>query len=168
MTVNETEYQTRYISVDLPRLPDFKAVGGNKRGHWSKEYKARKAERTFWQWELIAAGYKRRTTALLQPPYNVTIVLAFPKSRPGPRPDKDNATAALKDLLDTLEPAHMTGNSTMRGFAGLISNDKDIATLAVEYTAGDAPNTAIHIWSFADEFNHDLDTFDAMISEEQL
>ena len=94
-------------------------------------------------------------------------MLAFPKSRPGPRPDKDNATTALKDLLDTLEPAHMT-NSTMRGFAGLISNDKDIATLAVEYTDGDEPNTAIHIWSFADEFNHDLDTFDAMISEEQL
>ena len=139
-------YQYKYILLEFNRLPNFKAVGGNRRGHWRAEYTARTQERNAWIEEMVIMGYKSRDTAMMESPIDARVQLVFPTSKRGPRPDKDNAISAMKDLFDCLEPWRTTNrNRSTRGFAGLFVDDKDIVSLHLEYLTGSAPKTLIHL-----------------------
>ena len=96
-------------------------------------------------------GYRSSDTAMMESPIDARVQLVFPTSRPGPRPDKDNAISALKDLFDCLEPWRTTNrNRSTRGFAGLFVDDKDIVALHLEYLTGSAPKTLVHLQTLSE------------------
>ena len=138
--------QFRYLQLEFPRLPDFQAVGGNRRGHWAKEYRARQLERSAWITELMALGYPPQETAVMESPIEAHVTFFFPSNRRGPRPDKDNAMTALKDLFDVLEVWRATNrNRSTRGYAGIIVDDRDITHIHLEYANGPEAKTIVQL-----------------------
>ena len=115
------------ISATLPRLPIVALA--HLGGHWARKYEERKADKEAWTMLLIQAGFRLRTTALLDEPVTLTVDVYYPND--GHRVDTDNMLAGLKPLIDLLEPSHRAGKG-FRGHAGWIANDKLITSVHAE------------------------------------
>ena len=85
-------------------------------------------ERNKWIEQLVALGYRSREQPLLSGDLAVDVTLWFTSKR---YPDQaDNLLAGLKHLFDVLEVSRIVNrNMTVRGFAGIYENDKQLRLL---------------------------------------
>ena len=137
------------VSILLPRLPDIKRIGGNRRGHWAAEYRAFLEDSLEWQVAFCMAvpePWLLTQTARYGGPVSLRFTITWPHSKKGRLPDRDNTQAALKTLIDCLETWHMVGQGKTRGFAGIIKDDSQVQSIDIVYQRGDTGSTLLELW----------------------
>ena len=88
-----------HIKIELDKLPDLQAVGGNRReAHWSQRYRADKKEKEEWIYLIRAAMTPDEMPHFLTATANVTLYFAEHRRRDG----IDNIPRSLKGLWDAL------------------------------------------------------------------
>ena len=131
------------LRVDLHRLPDVTLA--QLKGNWPSRYQDRRLDKDAWILALLEAGERARVCheRLFDEPVRLRVEVYYPTASV---PDLDNITAAIKPLIDLLEPLHRAGRGT-RGYVGWVANDRLIASLSVErFTdAGRAPLTRLEM-----------------------
>ena len=121
-----TTQRTR-LSADLHRLPDVTLV--HLRGNdWRPKYRKRQGDVQEWAAALHLAGEHARFEPLFTEPTCLRVKVYYCTARV---PDVDNVLAALKPLIDLLEPLHTYRGGT-RGYVGWIANDRLIQSVTVE------------------------------------
>ena len=129
--------QESTMVISLKAVPDMRAVGGNRQSaHWGQRHRENQAEKNKWILALLEAGMQPRDTPLYIGKVRIDVELVFPVTRGGVK-DEDNVRAALKYLADCLEVHRVIPHGaswTVRGFAGIVANDRDISWGAVTIT----------------------------------
>jgi hypothetical protein len=138
------------LRLELARLPDFDAVGGNARhGHPHALARARANERDAWVAAILEAGQRMgpRSVALIDGPACLRFELHF---RHMCRVDKDNAAYALKVLQDLTEMATANKVGATKGYLGWVRTDAQygwrIEWERVENSVK-APLTVVEAWA---------------------
>ena len=125
------------LVISLKAVPDMRAVGGNRQSaHWGQRHRENQAEKEKWILALLEAGLQPRDTPLYTGKVHIDVELIFPVIRGGIK-DEDNVRASLKYLADCLEVHRLLPHGTswtVRGFAGIVANDRDISWGAVTIT----------------------------------
>ena len=125
------------LLIALKAVPDMRAVGGNRQyAHWSQRHREVEAEKAKWILALLEAGLQPRQEPLYTGKVRIDVEMVFPVTRGGIK-DEDNTRAALKYLADCLEVHRVIPHGaalTVRGFAGIVANDRDISWGAVTIT----------------------------------
>ena len=130
------------LSADLHRLPDV-GLAQLHGGDWRLKWRQRRADKDDWIAAFLSAGFRPTSGAVLHEPVRLQVKVYYPSASV---PDVDNLTAAIKPLVDLLQPLHRTGGGS-RGYVGWIANDRLIASLSVErFTdASRAPLTSLRM-----------------------
>ena len=137
----------------LQRLPSFHWIGGNRR--FSNHYaEARAFDEDRQQWIASMLACEERGARYSDPPklygtIGYTVTLYSPSLN---RTDEDNAQAALKTLLDLLEIPRPTKNGSVRGYLGLIQNDRQLRRLLpIMWERSHIQSTRLQFWEMADD-----------------
>ena len=128
----------------------MRAVGGNRQyAHWGQRHRENEAEKQKWILALLEAGMQPRDEPLYPGKVRIDVELIFAVTRGGIK-DEDNVRAGLKYLADCLEVHRVLphGSSrTVRGFAGIVANDRDVSwgTVTITRNTKRAPRTVLTI-----------------------
>ena len=117
------------LTITMPSVPDYGRIGANARHRtWRSRWLSDVNERNKWIEQLVALGYGSREQPVLSGELSVDVTLWFTTKR---YPDQaDNLLAGLKHLFDVLEVSRIVNrNMTVRGFAGIYENDKQLRLL---------------------------------------
>ena len=129
--------QESTMVISLKAVPDMRAAGGNRQyAHWGQRHGANMSEKHKWILALMEAGLQPRDEPLYTGKVRIDVELVFPRTRGGIK-DEDNVRAGLKYLADCLEVHRLLPHGTswtVRGFAGVVANDRDISWGAVTIT----------------------------------
>lgn len=126
--MSENDERVADVILEFGRLPNWRELGGN-RGATSPGllHKRRTADADAWVEGMVAHGLNlspnaRYVRGTLR--YRVTCFLKDGRGKP----DQDNAVAALKGLLDLMEPHRPTRGlyGGLRGWLGLVLNDNQL------------------------------------------
>ena len=153
MTMEQlTKTDTSYELI-LRRLPDIKNIGGNRRHpNWWEEAKAFKNDRQMWIGAMLLAGCHPANIGdfpILAGRVGYTVKITTPAPR---FPDEDNTQAALKPLLDLLEVPRFVKANVIRGYLGVIRDDKYLSRLEpIYWIAGDIESTHLCFWELVDD-----------------
>jgi hypothetical protein len=137
----------------LNRLPSFHWIGGNRRfTNPRAEAKAFAEDRRHWIETMIVAEQRMARfddQPTLYGTVGYTVTLYSPTLN---RTDEDNAQAALKTLLDLLEIPRPIKNGSVRGYLGLIENDRQLRRLLpIMWERSHIQKTRLQFWEIPDD-----------------